>query len=180
MLRNRRHLEFLTLVVVALAIFASACTSSGADAAGENQSGIGDAELAPDFVVPTRDGGTFSLDEHLATDGRPVFLNLWASWCFPCREEMPAIDAASKVHTDVAFIGVDVQDPSRSKADEFLDQIQISYLIGFDVDDTVDGDYRPLGLPASYIISSEGVILERIFGIITEADVAEKFAKHFG
>jgi thiol-disulfide isomerase/thioredoxin len=179
MLRNRPRLKFLTLVVLALSIFATACTSSGSDAADAHDAGSSDAELAPGFVVPTHDGGTFSLDEHLANDGRPVFLNLWASWCFPCREEMPAIDRASKVHTDIAFIGVSVQD-SRSDAEAFVDEIKITYLIAFDEENAVDAEYQPLGLPASYIISSEGVILERIFGIVTEADLAEKFAEHFG
>ncbi len=179
MIRNRPHLKFLTLVVLVLAIFASACTSTDGEGDGGHDAGSSDAELAPAFVVPTGNGGTFSLDEHLANDGRPVFLNLWASWCFPCREEMPAIDRAAKVHTDVAFIGISIQD-NRSDAEDFVEEIQVTYLIGFDDDDAVDSDYQPFGLPAAYIISSEGVILERIFGVITEADLAEKFAEHFG
>ncbi len=180
MASTRRHFTFLTTVVLALAILATACTSSDGDAAGAHQVGTSDAELAPAFAVPTESGEIFNLDEHLANDGRPVFLNFWASWCFPCREEMPAIDRASQAHPEVLFIGVDIRDPSRSDAEDFLDVINISYLIGFDDDDAVDNEYRPLGLPASYIISSEGVILERIFGVVTEADLAEKFATHFG
>lgn len=175
----RSRLMPLTTLVLAFAIFGTACASAGADETDGHQATTGDAELAPDFVVPMPDGGTFSLDAHLANDGRPVFLNMWASWCFPCREEMPAIDASSKAHPEIAFIGVSIWD-SRSKAEEFLDEIKISYAIGFDVDGVVDRRYQPLGLPASYIISSEGVILERIFGRVTEADLAEKFAKHFG
>ena len=119
------------------------------------------------------------LQDQVATDGRPVFLNLWASWCFPCREEMPAIDASSKTYTNVAFIGVSIQD-SRPEAEDFLEDVPVSYEIGFDEDGSVDADYRPLGLPASYIISSEGLILERVFGMLTEDDLAEKFAKYFG
>ncbi|MFV2000139.1 MAG: TlpA family protein disulfide reductase [Acidimicrobiia bacterium] len=165
---------------VALAIVASACTSSN-ETDGQNAAGqiAQEAELAPDFMVPTASGGRFSLSEHLATDGRPVFLNLWASWCFPCREEMPAIDAASKIFTNVAFIGVAVQD-SRSEANDFREEIGVSYEIGFDEDGAVDADYRPLGLPASYIISAEGLILERVFGKLTEEDLAEKLTKYFG
>ncbi len=179
MASTRKRFTFLTTVVLALAIFATACTSSDGNAAGANEGDSADVELAPAFAVETPSGETFSLDEHLANDGRPVFLNLWASWCFPCREEMPAIDRASQAHPAILFIGVDVQD-SRSSAEDFLEEIGISYLIGFDDDNEVDNAYKPLGLPASYIISSEGVILERIFGIVTEADLAEKFAEHFG
>ena len=179
MASTRRRFTFLTTGVLVVAIFATACTSSDGDAAGAHQGGSSETELAPAFAVPTQSGEIFSLDEHLASDGRPVFLNLWAAWCFPCREEMPAIDRASTAHPGVLFIGVDVQD-SRSNAEDFLDEIGVSYLIGFDDENVVDNEYQPLGLPASYIISSEGVILERIFGLVTEADLAEKFATHFG
>jgi len=174
--RSRR----LVVGFVAFAIVASACTSSSDTG---DQTAAGDinqeAELAPDFMVPTASGGRFSLSGHLATDGRPVFLNLWASWCFPCREEMPAIDEASKRFTNVAFIGVAVQD-STSEANDFRQEIGVSYEIGFDEDGAVNADYRPLGLPASYIISSDGLILERVFGKLTEEDLAEKLTKYFG
>lgn len=165
------------LLIAALAVVAAACTPGDTTDIPDN--GASTLELAPDFSVPTADGATFSLDEHLANDGRPVFMNLWASWCFPCRAEMPAIDAASKTHPEIAFIGVSVKD-TRQDADTFLAEIGVSYTIGFDENNTVDDEYRPLGLPASYIISSEGVILERIFGEVTEDSLREKFATHFG
>ncbi len=175
-----------TLIVafLALAIVATACSSADEAQADEssfhsNDGGASASELAPQFTVTTDSGGEFSLAEHLSQDGRPVFLNLWASWCFPCREEMPDIDAAAARFPEVMFIGVAVQD-SRSDSEQFLDEVNISYMIGFDEDDSVDRAYAPIGLPASYIISSEGVILERIFGKLTEEQLAEKFAEHFG
>ena len=59
---------------------------------------------APDFSVTTFDGTVFSLVDHLATDGRPVVLNLWASWCVPCRAEMPAFDASATNGVVEAFV----------------------------------------------------------------------------
>jgi len=177
--RKRSTLTFVAMLLAAVALVASACSSSDTPTLDTEDAGATDAEIAPDFIVPTADGGTFSLDAHLASDGRPIFLNLWASWCFPCREEMPAIDQASKMNPEVAFVGVSVQDTT-SEAYAFLDEVNVTYTVGFDEDGAVDGDYRPLGLPASYIISSDGVILERIFGKVTEDDLAEKFATHFG
>jgi thiol-disulfide isomerase/thioredoxin len=161
-----------------MAIMGTACSSSSASeppasAAAQN------AEIAPAFSVPTSDGGEFSLSEHVVNDGRPIFLNLWASWCFPCREEMPAIDASSQAFPDVAFLGVSVQD-SRSDAEDFAEEIGVTYLLGFDEDNVVDDAYKPLGLPASYLISGDGIIVEKIFGRVTEEDLAAKFAAHFG
>ncbi|MGI9667797.1 MAG: TlpA family protein disulfide reductase [Acidimicrobiia bacterium] len=170
----------ITAVLVAVALLTAACTSDDGGAQGltAENSTAGTTEIAPIFSVTTN-SGEFSLSDHLANDGRPVFLNLWASWCFPCREEMPAIDAAATAHPNIAFIGVAVQD-SESDASAFAEEIGVTYPLGFDESGAVDDGYEPLGLPASYIISSEGVIVERIFGRVTEADLAAKFEKHFG
>ncbi len=172
---NTRRL--LLTLIAAIAIVATACSSSSATETPGTEANR-DVEIAPAFSVPTREG-QFSLAEHIASDGRPIFLNLWASWCFPCREEMPAIDRSAKAFPGIAFIGISVRDSSRSDAEDFAEEIGVTYLLGFDDDDDVDSAYRPFGLPASYIISSDGVILERIFGRVTEEDLADKFAEHF-
>lgn len=91
---------------------------------------------------------------------------------------MPAIDQSSQAFPGVAFVGVSVQD-SRTDAEDFTKEIGVTYLIGFDDENDVDDAYKPLGLPASYIISGDGVIVERIFGKVTEEDLAAKFAAHF-
>lgn len=166
----------LTLLV-ALALLVVACTSAD-ESDTDVQPDTSSNEIAPIFAVETTDG-SFNLSDHLARDGRPVFLNLWASWCFPCREEMPAIDRSAAQHPDIAFIGVSVQD-SRGDAEAFGDEIGVTYPLGFDDDGSVDGAYQPIGLPASYIISSDGIILERIFGKVTEDDLAAKFDEYFG
>jgi cytochrome c biogenesis protein CcmG/thiol:disulfide interchange protein DsbE len=179
-------------LILAIALVAAACAPSdqsvetlpgserGNASTGDGQASGAENQIAPLFSVVTANGDTFSLGEHIVSDARPVFLNLWASWCFPCREEMPAISAAAKTFTNIQFIGVAIQD-TESDARGFLDEIGgVSYLIGFDNDGTVDDAYRPLGLPASYIISADGVILEQILGQVTEESLAEKFETYFG
>lgn len=136
-------------------------------------------EAAADFSVMTFDGATFTLSQHLVEDGRPVFLNLWASWCGPCRAEMPDIDEAASHNSHVAFIGVAVKDEV-DKSREFADEIAVDYMLAFDEAREVDDGYAPIGLPASYIISSDGQVLERIFGPLTGAQIEEKLASHFG
>lgn len=164
----------MIILLAAIAFVAAAC---GSDDNGEPNP-AGSSEIAPEFAVETFEGTQWSLSGHLANDGRPVFLNLWASWCFPCREEMPAIDEASNLHPDVAFIGVAVQD-SEPDARSFAEEIAVSYPLAFD-EGSVEDAYNPLGLPASYIISEDGVILEQIFGKVTQEDLTEKFIEHFG
>ena len=136
-------------------------------------------DVAPDFTLDTFDGSEFSLSAHQVEEGTPVFLNLWASWCFPCREEMPAIDAASQRYQGVRFVGVAVQDevaPARA----FAEEIAVGYPIGVDADGSINRAYDPLGLPATYLISADGVILERIYGQVSEAEIDAKLGQWFG
>lgn len=127
----------------------------------------GDEEPAPDFAVPTLDGTGFTLSDHIAGDGRPVILNLWASWCFPCRAEMPTLDLFQDAHPEVAVVGVAVQDDSVA-AEDFANEIGVDYVIGFDEKDRVNVEYAPLGLPATFWISADGQIVKRLFGTLTE------------
>jgi cytochrome c biogenesis protein CcmG, thiol:disulfide interchange protein DsbE len=173
-------------MIACLVLVAAACSNSGSstgdlpdlnDVPGlENAST--DGETAADFSVATLDGAGFTLSEHLADDGRPVFLNMWASWCPPCKAEMPDISAASEAHDEVKFIGISVNDEPSAAAD-FATTTGIRYTIGFDEDGAVAEAYQVRGLPATYIISSEGIILERVFGAVTAADIEEKLATWF-
>lgn len=129
-------------------------------------------EPAPDFSADLFDGTTFTLAEHQAGDGRPVLLNLWASWCFPCREEMPAIDAVAAEHPEILFIGVAVEDdPTAAQA--FAEEVAVSYTLGIDETDRVQELYPALGLPATFLISDDGRILGQLFGGASEATFEE-------
>ena len=139
---------------------------------------LGDGDPAPQFAVPTIDGKRFDLAAELAR-GKPVVLNLWASWCLPCREEMPAIDAVAARHPEVAFIGVAVQDDLVA-AERFAREIGVTYPIGLDERDEVNALYPSPGLPVTYIISDTGVILDQIFAGVTQAQLDAALAQWFG
>ncbi len=183
-------MAFRTSLLVSIAALAVIVTACG-DGTGDTLPSLGNVpgiaalgEPAPDFTVDTWDGETwhgptFTLSEHLAGDGRPVFLNLWASWCGPCRAEMPAIDEAAARHPEVLFLGVAAKD-DRGHAREFAKEIGVDYLLAFDELTQVDSEYQPIGLPVSYIISSDGIILEEEFGALTVEEIDEKLAAHFG
>lgn len=132
---------------------------------------------APGFTIDLFfDAGVFGLSEHLATDGRPVILNLWASWCYPCRAEMPHFDAAAMNHPEVQFVGIAVED-SLPAALAFAEEVQVSYPLGHDTDGIVDIHYPAPGLPATYVIDSGGQLVRIAYGSINEAQIEALIAE---
>ena len=125
-------------------------------------------EPAPDFTVEVIDGGTFTLSE---SRGRPIVLNFWASWCAPCRAEIPDISAFALAHPDVQVIGVSVED-SEPAAREFAAEIEASYPLALGTQEVEDA-YPRLGLPATYLIDPDGVVTDIINGIVNEDNLAE-------
>lgn len=136
------------------------------------------AEPAPTFALPTMDGSSFDLAGHINNDGRPVVLNLWASWCGPCRSEMPAIDAVSQQRSEIAFVGVAIKDtPDNARA--FAEEIGVTYTVAFD-DGTVDDAYPVLGLPATFFISGDGTLVKTHFGEVTVDSLNDELNQLFG
>ena len=151
--------------------------SDPASPAGEPPAGT--REAAPDFALDLFDGSRFSLSGHLSGDGRPVILNLWASWCAPCRAEMPHLDEAAAARPDVLIIGVAVDDdPQAARA--FGEEIGVTYPTGFDEGDRVGRRYPAPGLPATYVISADGYLLRTVFGRLTPDDIDDLVAVAVG
>ena len=113
---------FLAVLAIGLAIAWALNADNNADVAE-----VGGP--APDFTVSLIGGGKFSLSDQLAADDTPIVLNLWASWCIPCRTETPEISAFAEEHPDVKVIGVAVED-TEDGAIEFAEEFMPSYQLG--------------------------------------------------
>jgi thiol-disulfide isomerase/thioredoxin len=126
---------------------------------------------APNFTVELLDGGSFSLSQHLAEDGRPLVLNLWASWCPPCREEMPDISDFAETHADIAVLGVAVEDVLE-KSRAFAAELSPSYPLAFGSKEFRDA-YPSVGLPATFIVDPDGTVSSIVNGIVDEESLEE-------
>jgi thiol-disulfide isomerase/thioredoxin len=131
---------------------------------------------APDFALQNLAGETVSLAEQR---GRVVVLNFWASWCDPCVQEMPTLEAySSKYAQDVAVIGVNAQE-SAATVSSFVDKLAaqssvgVLYEILLDVDGQVGRAYQTYALPTTYFIDREGVVRYRHIGFLSEAQLQE-------
>lgn len=112
-------------------------------------------------------------------DGKPVVVNVWASWCPPCRREMPALAAAHRRFGDrVAFLGVNHQD-TRDLAVELLDETGVIYPSGYDPEGSVALDYGLFGMPTTIFISADGELLERRTGEMTLLELESTIGRLF-
>lgn len=127
---------------------------------------------APDFTLEAFDGSAFSLANHLEEDGRPVVLNLWASWCIPCREEFPDLSDYADAHPDVVVVGAAVQD-QEEPAREFAAEMEPSFTVGYDFDNSIRDTYPTFGLPATFLIDRRGVVVEILDQQLTPERLAE-------
>ena len=111
--------------------------------------------------------------------GRPLVLNFWASWCLPCRKEMPAIEAvARETGTSVSFIGIDTND-TKSSALSFSAQTGVTYPVGFDPSAKVASSYGIFGLPTTFFVSRDGRLLGRQVGAMTAVQLKALIAQVF-
>jgi cytochrome c biogenesis protein CcmG/thiol:disulfide interchange protein DsbE len=162
-LRRRRVLLWLVPAVAFLAILGIATLKKGFIP----QAG----DPAPAFSAPLLDGtGTLSLAD---LDGRPVFVNFWASWCKPCADEAPMLSRAYAAYKDrIAFVGVDVHD-ARDDAIRFASDNGLTYPHVRDEDGRIYSDYGLTGQPESFFIDRDGVIVEHVNGPLDEDSLAQ-------
>lgn len=123
---------------------------------------------APDFTLETFTGQTIQLSE---LRGKVVMINFWASWCGPCREEAPELQAAWEHYQDrgdVVFLGVAYAD-NGPRSIAFLEEFGITYLNGPDLGTRISEAYHIQGVPETFIIDRDGNIAHFVYAGVTKA-----------
>jgi cytochrome c biogenesis protein CcmG/thiol:disulfide interchange protein DsbE len=119
---------------------------------------------APDFELVGPNGETYRLSD---LRGHPVLINFWASWCTPCKAEMPAIDRIYRQYQQQGFlvlaVNSTIQD-DQSAAQTFADQLGLSFPTLFDRDGKATRAYKVRALPTSFFVNSSGTIRENVVG----------------
>jgi cytochrome c biogenesis protein CcmG/thiol:disulfide interchange protein DsbE len=133
----------------------------------QKQAKIG--KVAPDFTLGRLDrAGTLQLS---SLRGKVVVVNFWASWCHPCREEAPALEAASKQFRDKAVVvGVDVRDASGA-ARSFLRKYDLTYPAVHDNRDLTWPKYGLTGLPETFFLDRRGRVVQHVISQVSAADI---------
>lgn len=115
-----------------------------------------------------------------ALGGTPYVVNLWASWCLPCRTEMPDLqNVYASLKGRVGFLGVDTKDFERP-AREAIQRAAVSYPSVFDPDERIKRAVNTRSLPATVLLRADGTIADVHVGQLTEAELRAAIAKHLG
>jgi len=128
---------------------------------------------APDFTLASGDG-TVRLSD---LRGRIVIVNFWATWCGPCRLEMPELQRVHEAHAaagDLVVLAVNyTAADSRSAAEAYIEEFGFTFPVAFDTDGAVAERYEVIGLPASFFIDREGVLRARTYGPLDTERLAQ-------
>ena len=124
--------------------------------------------IAPDFEWTGTDGQTVRLSSYR---GKVVVVNFWATWCPPCREELPALQRVAASESDVVVLEVDLMEPG-DKARSFLDSLGLDRLQPvLDSDGATTRRYGVLSLPSTFFVDKAGVIRHLELTAVTEAQI---------
>lgn len=185
---NKRVLLLLTVLVVLLAAAGIAYKGLSADVEMDNLStgetvsaNVPEAseeapaqELAPDFTVYDREGNAHSLSDFR---GQPVIVNFWASWCGPCKSEMPDFEEKFREYgEEIQFLMVNLTDGHQEtveSASSFVDGQGYTFPVYFDSDYSGAAAYAVNAVPATYFIDAEGVLVAYGKGAMS-AEVLQK------
>ena len=173
-----RNIIFLPLITVAL----SSCGGGGSSIAEESfVSGNGSTSFIKQsdrIAAPQLSGMTLSGTNYTFSGGQVAVVNVWASWCAPCRAEAPTLAALSKKYSDVAFIGILTRD-NPATAEAFARRFALPYPTLID-DSVLIGFRKSLpanAIPSTVVIDRNGRVAARISGSVTVASMSELIEK---
>jgi peroxiredoxin len=137
-----------------------------------NMGGLKVGAKAPDFELKTLAGDTVKLSD---LKGKKVMLNFWATWCPPCKAEMPAMEEFHKeAGEDIVILAVNIDPHLDVKA--FVDENKITFPIPLDEEDKVNETYQVLSIPTTYFIDTKGNIGNKYIGAMN-LDAMKQYTK---
>jgi len=129
---------------------------------------------ASDFALKDITGNEIKLS---SLKGKAVMVNFWATWCHPCREEIPDLQKSYEENKDKGFIILRVNiKENESKVSKFVKDFKITYPVLLDIDGSVSNEYQVFGVPMSFFIDKNGIIKDTFVGMMTKEDIEKRLS----
>ncbi len=137
------------------------------------QVGTDIGEIAPDFELITLTGEVIRLSDYR---GKRIMLNFWASWCPPCRAEMPDMERFSNdYNVEVIAINLTESELYIEDVQEFVEEYQLSFIIPLDEAAAVEAKYGIRSVPTTFMIDTKGMIQYKMLGALTYQQMVDAF-----
>ncbi|MCE5287041.1 MAG: TlpA family protein disulfide reductase [Pelosinus sp.] len=179
-MKLNKYLVGIVLLVIAGGLY----FYMGQKAAGEQKTaektsqGVQIGNLAPDFTLRTLDGQMVNLSDFR---GKKVILNFWATWCPPCKAEVPEFEKfyQEQQSDNIEIIAVDITDQEKSKEDvaDFIKAYGITYPVVLDEKGTAASTYRISAIPTTYILDAQGIIRQKVTGAMSSQALTDAVTK---
>lgn len=166
------------VILIIIILMAAGCNKGKNNISSQNtenkniEVGIEEGNIAPDIELFTLSGEKKYLKDFA---GKIVMLNFWATWCPPCRSEMPSIENFYKKNGDVEVVAVSVDEDSPSQVESFIKENGYTFPIYYDTNQTLSKKFFIRSIPTTYIIDKNGQIYKKISGAFNweEIDLSE-------
>jgi thiol-disulfide isomerase/thioredoxin len=162
------------LIVVAVVVLTAMFVPSDFDQMRHTYAGPAEQVVGttlPDATLQDLKGGDLRL---AAYHGTPMLVNIWATWCGPCRREMPALERLSKDENGkLVVVAIDQrEDPAVVRA--FVRRFGVTFAVGIDADQTLGTELHLIGMPSSVFVDRDGVIRDAVDGEMTYDEMTDK------
>jgi peroxiredoxin len=165
---------WLLATVLGLTLLLAGCAGGGYEEPSGEEETVDplatEQRAAPEFELPDLSGGTVSLAE---SSGRVRLIDFWATWCPPCRDEIPMLNELHKTYESEGLTILAISDEKAEVVREFADEVGMDYTNLIDSGD-VSENYRVLGLPTAFLIDRDGRIVDSYMGPKSRKQLEEK------
>ena len=165
---SRRLVQYGMFALVVMAVLYAGFPQDKARLETSASTGLNIGQVPPSFSLLQTDGTTFDIE---AARGKPVVLNFWASWCPPCRAEMPDLATFAEERNDVTVVAINTTTSERDveAARSFVAPYEEAFTVVYDSEGAVADAYRVQAMPTTYVLDASGTIIAKQYGAIDRA-----------